>query len=57
MKSLLQLCGTLLFSSSLLAADAAYQSQLFKSLKLVYADTFDASTINPEFWEVRQNTT
>lgn len=47
----------LLFSSVLNAADADYQPQLFKSLKLVYADTFDAGTINTEFWEVRQNTT
>lgn len=39
------------------AADATYQPQLFKSLKLVYEDTFDAGTINADFWEVRQNTT
>lgn len=34
-----------------------YKPQLFKSLKLVYEDTFDAGMINAEFWEVRQNTT
>lgn len=39
------------------AEDAAFQPQLFKSLKLVYEDTFDAGTINTDFWEVRQNTT
>jgi hypothetical protein len=44
-------------ASSLHAADSAYQPQLFKSLKLVYEDTFDAGTINADFWEVRQNTT
>lgn len=57
MKSLLQLFGALVLSYSLLATDASYQPQLFKSLKLVYSDTFDAGTINPELWEVRQNTT
>lgn len=45
------------FSPRLLAADAAYQPQFFKDLKLIYEDTFDAGTINPDFWEVRQNTT
>jgi hypothetical protein len=57
MKFILSLVGTLLFSFSLSAADSACQPQLFKSLKLVYEDTFDAGTINTEFWEVRQNTT
>jgi len=57
MKCLLHFAGALLFSSSLFATDAAYQPQLFKNLKLIYADSFDAGTINPEFWEVRQNTT
>lgn len=44
-------------SSLIHAANAGYQSELFKSLKLVYEDTFDAETINDEFWEVRQKTT
>ncbi|MBU6302903.1 MAG: hypothetical protein KGS60_15225 [Verrucomicrobia bacterium] len=39
------------------AAEAEYQPQLFKSLKPVFEDTFDAGTINTDFWEVRQNTT
>ena len=51
-------CLTLVaVSSSLHAADATCQPQLFKSLKLVYEDSFDAGTINTDFWEVRQNTT
>ena len=50
-------CWALAVVSSLHAADVGYQPQLFKSLKLVYADTFDAGAINAEFWEVRQNTT
>lgn len=54
MKSLLAL---LLLATSSWAADAAYQPQLFKSLKLVYEDTFDGAAINADFWEVRQNTT
>lgn len=41
----------------LAASGADYQPELFKSTKLVYADTFDGGTINTEFWEVRQNTT
>ena len=57
MKWIAFLTTTLALNSSLLAADADYQPQLFKSLKLVYADTFDAGTINADFWEVRQNTT
>lgn len=44
-------------SSLIHAANGGYQSELFKSLKLVYEDTFDAETINGEFWEVRQKTT
>jgi hypothetical protein len=40
-----------------LRADAAdYQPELFKSLKLVYADNFDGP-LNTEFWEVRQSST
>lgn len=51
------LFALLLLVSSSWAADAAYQPQLFKSLKLVYEDTFDGTAINTDFWEVRQNTT
>ena len=41
----------------LLQADSPdYQSELFKSTKLVYADTFDGA-LDSEFWEIRQNTT
>ena len=32
-------------------------TELFKQAVLVYEDNFDGSTINTEFWEVRQNTT
>ncbi|MDZ4289158.1 MAG: hypothetical protein U0984_14425 [Prosthecobacter sp.] len=38
------------------AATPDYQPALFKSTKLIYADTFDGP-LNTEFWEVRQNTT
>ena len=38
------------------AGEADYKSELFKSTKLVYADTFDGA-LNTDFWEVRQNTT
>jgi hypothetical protein len=38
------------------AGDPKYKSELFKSTKLVYADTFDGP-LNTEFWEVRQSTT
>jgi len=51
------LFGLLLLVSSSWAADAAYQPQLFKSLKLVYEDTFDGTAINTDFWEVRQSST
>lgn len=44
-------------SAPLRAADAVYQSQLFKSLKLVYQDDFSSGKLNTDFWEVRQNTT
>ena len=47
----------LLPASPLHAENAAYQSQIFKSLKLIYEDNFSSGTINTEFWEVRQNTT
>lgn len=46
----------LLPATSLRAENAAYQPQLFKSLKLVYEDHFDG-TLNTDIWEVRQNTT
>lgn len=39
------------------AAAGDYQPELFRSTKLVYADTFDGGKINTDFWEVRQNTT
>jgi hypothetical protein len=42
--------------SFLRASDAVYQPELFQRTKLIYADTFDGA-LNPEFWEVRQNTT
>lgn len=50
-------CLTVLFSLSCMAAETAAKSEFFKELKLVYEDSFDAGTIHPEFWEVRQNTT
>lgn len=53
--SLALLCSCL--SSNSQAADSAYKPELFKSLELVYEDKFDSSTIHPDFWEVRQNTT
>jgi hypothetical protein len=43
-------------NSALRADGLDYQSELFKSTKLVYADSFDGP-LNTEFWEVRQNTT
>ncbi|MBL9134169.1 MAG: hypothetical protein JNG86_23345 [Verrucomicrobiaceae bacterium] len=46
-----------LFLALALPAAADYKPELFQSTTLVYADTFDGGTINPEFWEVRQNTT
>lgn len=39
------------------AEGAGYQPELFKSVKLVYADDFSSGKINSEFWEVRQNST
>ncbi len=38
------------------AGSPDYQSELFKSTKLVYADTFD-SMLKTEFWELRQSST
>jgi hypothetical protein len=43
----------LVFSSS---ADD-YRSELFTSLKPVYADDFDGGTLDAEHWQVRQGTT
>ena len=40
-----------------LAAAPDIKSELFKSTRLVYEDTFDIGKLNPTFWEVRQNTT
>ncbi len=63
MKSLLRLhalglvCWSLMLSVSLRAGGADYKPELFSSTKLVYADSFDGSTLNTDFWEVRQNTT
>lgn len=48
---------TLCLPAGLQAADGtAYKSELFKSTKLVYEDTFDG-TLNPDFWEIRQSST
>lgn len=55
MKSLLSCLFALGVSLPLLVA-ADYQSEFFKKTQLVYADSFDTS-LNTEFWEVRQNTT
>jgi hypothetical protein len=38
------------------AGGPGYKPELFKTTKLIYADTFDGP-LNTEFWEVRQNTT
>lgn len=46
-----------LVNQPLWAEDKPYQPELFKSLKLVYADDFSSGKINTDFWEVRQNTT
>jgi hypothetical protein len=47
----------LAFTPLLHAADGPeYKPELFKSLKLVYADDFKGE-LNKSFWEVRQNTT
>lgn len=53
--SLLLSLSFLSFTSALRAEE--YKPELFQSTKLVYADSFDSGTINPKFWEVRQNTT
>ena len=54
---LLPLLSLFWIASHLTAVAAEYQPQLFKSLKLVYEDSFDAGMLNADFWEVRQNTT
>jgi hypothetical protein len=64
MKTPSRLVGLCLFLlalslNPLLRADGAeYQSEFFKSLKLVYEDTFDGQKpLNTNFWEVRQSST
>jgi hypothetical protein len=47
---------TLALNSMLQAASPEYQSELFKSTKLVYEDTFDGA-LNTDFWEIRQSST
>ncbi len=42
--------------ASFRAAAADYEPELFKTLKLVYAETFDGP-LNTNFWEVRQHST
>ena len=54
--SLAILSLALSWNPSLQAASPEYQSELFKSTKLVYEDNFNGP-LNKEFWEVRQNTT
>lgn len=39
------------------ARAADYQSELFESTQLIYSDAFDGTTLNPEFWEIRQSST
>jgi hypothetical protein len=39
------------------AGAADYKSELFQTLKPIYADSFDQPTLNTEFWEPRQSTT
>lgn len=57
MKMLCLIGSVLSIASHQLTAGEDYQPQLFKSLRAVYADTFDAGTLDAVFWEVRQNTT
>ena len=49
-------CSSLSAVALLPAHGAADQPELFKSTKLVYAETFDGA-LNTEFWEVRQSST
>lgn len=52
------LCLISLTAPVLQAADTTTcPTELFKTTKLVYDDTFDTGLINTDFWEVRQNTT
>ena len=46
----------LIWAPRVRASDAAYESELFRQTRLVYADTF-AGALNIDFWEIRQNTT
>lgn len=48
--------ATFCFSPTLQAAGVEYKSELFKSTKLVYEDTFDRQ-LNTNFWEIRQSST
>ncbi len=50
------LCSSFATVALLPAHGADDQPELFKSTKLVYADTFDGA-LNTEFWEVRQSST
>ena len=54
--SLSLLALALAVNPALRAASPEYQSELFKTVKLVYADDFDGP-LNTEFWEVRQSST
>lgn len=54
---LLAVSAAMALPISLCAEAPEYQPELFKSLKLVYADDFSSGKINTEFWEVRQNST
>ncbi len=49
--------AVLSLTPQLRAGSAEYQSELFKKTKLVYEDTFDGTTINTNFWEIRQRST
>jgi hypothetical protein len=59
--SLILNLGLCLFTLSLTprlpADESEYKPELFKSTKLIYADTFDAKAINTNFWEIRQSST
>ena len=51
-------CAVLSLQLTLSAAEPGdYKPQLFETAKLVYADSFDAGSINTDFWEVRQSST
>jgi hypothetical protein len=46
------------FNPVIRAQGPEYKPELFKSVKLVYEDTFDGNgPLNTEFWEVRQSST